>query len=155
MLEKAEENKKSSKIVIFESQESHQDGPKCLKKTTYWTFKTLGLVAVQYNGIAAWTYSLKTHLQYSTWSVVLRPLLSFFWTNGPQMTLLFRSIDQNTPFLLLVKKRSHIPCLVWSCKCVHRMRADVLFFPASFRFFRHQFAVGVATSVIFCGDATT
>ena len=35
VLEKAEENKKSLNIVIFESQESHQDRPQCLKKTKH------------------------------------------------------------------------------------------------------------------------
>ena len=40
-----------------------------------------------------------------------------FWTNGPQMTLLFRSIGQNTSFLLLFEKRFRIPCLVRSCEC--------------------------------------
>ena len=41
--------KKSLKTVIFKSQKSHQDRSQGLKKTKYWTFKNLDLVAAQCN----------------------------------------------------------------------------------------------------------
>ena len=62
------------------SQEYRQDRPQGLKKKK--TFKNLGLVAAQCNGIAACAYSLKHiltvwYLRNCTWSVVLSPLFSF------------------------------------------------------------------------------
>jgi len=71
----------------FDSQESRQDRPQGLKQDNYWTFKNLGLTAVQCKGIAGCTYSLKSTLcrlqvtlQYFTWLkgkyVVLRLLFS-------------------------------------------------------------------------------
>lgn len=56
-----EKTKKSSKIVVFDSQEYRQDRPQGLKKKKE-TFKNLGLVAAQCNGIAACAYSLKNIL---------------------------------------------------------------------------------------------
>ena len=61
-----------------------------------------------------------------TWYIVLRPLLSFFLTNEPQMTLLFRVDSSKT---------------VWSCECA--IHSSFRFFSfifrvicSSFRFFR-------------------
>ena len=48
---------------MFDSQEYPQDRPQDLKKEKTQTFKNLGLVAAQCNGIAACTYSQK-YLQY-------------------------------------------------------------------------------------------
>ena len=66
-----------------------------MEKEKEGTFKNLGLIAAQYNVIAACAYSLKylqyntyiTVVPYCTWSVVLRPLLSFVLINRPKMTL--------------------------------------------------------------------
>ena len=57
--EETRENKKSLKIVMFDSQASRQHRPQGLKKEKEGTFKNLGLVAAQCNGIAACAYSLK------------------------------------------------------------------------------------------------
>ena len=54
---------------MFDSQEYPQDRPQDLKKEKTQTFKNLGLVAAQCNGIAACTYSLK-----NTYSMVLTQL---------------------------------------------------------------------------------
>ena len=81
----------------FDSQESRQDRPQGLKQDNYWTFKNLGLTAVQCKGIAGCTYSLKSTLcrlqvtlQYFTWLkgkyVVLR-LLFFLLEKLAWMTL--------------------------------------------------------------------
>ena len=67
--EETGENKKSLKIVMFHSQECCQDRPQGLKEKKQ-TFKNLGLVAAQCNGIAACAYSLKIYLQYGTYATV-------------------------------------------------------------------------------------
>ena len=63
VLEATEENKKSFKIVMyscmFDSQEPRVNRSQGLKKEKEGTFKNLGLVAAQCNGIAACAYSLK------------------------------------------------------------------------------------------------
>ena len=51
------ENKKSLKNVIFDSQESCQDMPQCLKNTNIEHSKNLGLDAMQCKDIAACAYS--------------------------------------------------------------------------------------------------
>ena len=135
------------KLVIFESQESHQDRPQGLNKTTYWTFKNLGRAAAQCNGIAACAYPLikkhtySTWVQYSTRSVVLRPLLAFFWTNGAQITLLFR-VDWSKDLFSLLEKRPRMPCLVRSCECDSR------------RLLCAGALGGSAPASIVCGDVT-
>ena len=117
-----EENKKSSiflcSILKNLVKTGHRQG---LKKTKYWTCRNLSLAAVQCNGIAACAYSLNIYLQYiySTWSVVLRPLLPFFLTNGPHMILLFRVDWSKTSFLFLLENWP-ISCLVWWCECAFR-----------------------------------
>ena len=59
MLEEAEENKKIVQNFMFNSQESRVNRSQGLKKEKEGTFKNLGLVAAQCNGIAACAYSLK------------------------------------------------------------------------------------------------
>ena len=59
VLEETEENKKSIKIVMFDSQEPRVNRSQGLKKEKEGTFKNLGLVAAQCNGIAACAHSLK------------------------------------------------------------------------------------------------
>ena len=51
VLEETEENKKSLKIVMFNSQESRVNRSQDLKKEKEGSFKNLGLVAAQCNGI--------------------------------------------------------------------------------------------------------
>ena len=63
--EETRENKKSLKIVMFDSQASRQHRPQGLKKEKEGTFKNLGLVAAQCNGIAACAYSLKLFTVYT------------------------------------------------------------------------------------------
>ena len=70
---------------MFDSQESRVNRSEGLKKEKEGTFKNLGLVAAQCNGITAYAYSLNIftvytllYLTYCTWSVVLRPLFIFF-----------------------------------------------------------------------------
>ena len=60
--EETEDNKKSSKIVMFDSQESRVNRSHGLKEEKEGTFKNSGLVAAQCNGIAACAY-LKKYLQ--------------------------------------------------------------------------------------------
>ena len=89
MLEKTEENKKSFKIDMFDSQESRVNRSQGLKKEKEGTFKNLGLVVVQCNGIAACAYLFFEHiystvhtLQYLTAHslyVVLRTLFIFLF----------------------------------------------------------------------------
>ena len=64
------------KIVMFDSQESKVNRLQGLKREKEGTFKNLGLVAAQCNGIAACAYSLKIFkyntyitVSYCTWSV--------------------------------------------------------------------------------------
>ena len=79
---------------MFHSQECRQDRPQGLKKKKK-TFKKLGLVAAQRNGIAACAYSLKIcTVQYNTVHTLLymvcsikTSFLSFFSINGPETTL--------------------------------------------------------------------
>ena len=59
VLEEAEENKKSFKFSMFDSQESRVNRSQGLKKEKEGTLKNLGLVAAQCNGIAVCAYSLK------------------------------------------------------------------------------------------------
>ena len=54
-----EEYKKTFKIVVFDSQESRVSRSQGLKKKKERTFKNLGLVEAQCNGVAACAYSLK------------------------------------------------------------------------------------------------
>ena len=68
---------------MFDSQEYRQDRPQGLKKKKK-TFKNLGLIAAQCNGIAACAYSLKI-LQYGTVLTqlymvccILRPFFIFY-----------------------------------------------------------------------------
>ena len=57
VLEETEENKKSFKIVMFDSEESRVNSNR--SQGLKGTFKNLGLVVAQCNGIAACAYSLK------------------------------------------------------------------------------------------------
>ena len=59
MLEETEETKKSFETVMFDSQEPRVNRSQGLKKEKEGTFKNLGLVAAQCNGITACAYSLK------------------------------------------------------------------------------------------------
>ena len=59
MLEETEEDEKSFKIVMFDSQEPRVNRSQGLKTEKGGTFKNLGLVAAQCNGIAICAYSLK------------------------------------------------------------------------------------------------
>lgn len=43
----------------FEYQESRQDRPQGLRRDKYWTYKNLGLIAAECNGIMVCAYSLK------------------------------------------------------------------------------------------------
>ena len=98
-------------------------------------FKNLGLVAAQYNDILACAYSLN-YLQYIhnctlLWSVVLRPLLSFFLINGPKTTL-FEVDCWNDLFSLPFEKTGSYTLFGLIARA---MRVSIRF---SFRFFRHR-----------------
>ena len=95
MLEETEENKKSFKIVMFDSQESRVNRSQGLTKEKEGTFKTLGLVAAQCNGIAACAYFWKIftvlYIHYCTWLYMVcnirTSFLSLVLISGPKMTL--------------------------------------------------------------------
>ena len=103
------------------------------KKKKEYSRIYISLVAAQCNGIAACTYSLKiftvctyitVHIvpectAYCTWSVVLKPLLSFVLINGPQRTL-FEVNCWNDLFSLPFEKRARILCLVCAVVCACR-----------------------------------
>ena len=94
MLEETEEDEKSFKIVMFDSQESRVNRSQGLKKEKEGAFKNSGLVAAQCNVIAACAYSLKIFtvhilLYLTVWSAVGSIKTSFIF--------LFDERSQNEP----------------------------------------------------------
>ena len=119
-------NKKSLKIVMFGSQESHQDRPQAgFKKDNTLNMQEFrpGCSAMQRHcGLRLFFKNRST----VTWSVVLRPLLSFFLTNGPRMTLLFRVVWSKSSFIFFLKNGPVYP--TW----FDRVNAWSIFFFSAF-----------------------
>ena len=122
---------------MFNYQECRVNRSQGLKKEKEGTFKNLGLVAAQCNGIAACAYSLKIFTEntllylavpYYTWSVVLHKTSFIFC---------FDKRAQNDPVwgrllqrpLLFSFENGLVSCLVWSrvlCACWFVFRFDSL-----------------------------
>ena len=118
--EETEENKKSLKLVMFDSRVSLVNRSQGLekKKRNIQEFRPCCSAMQWHSGLRLFfknIYSTYITVPYCIWSVILRPLSSFFFISGPKTTL-FEVDCWNDLFSLPFEKGLVYPtvCLPWT-----------------------------------------